>query len=43
VTVRWWREMAGLMETEPDFQPVRPPLLEVFHQGQEDAIRAGGA
>jgi L-rhamnose mutarotase len=28
---RWWRAMADLMETEPDFRPVRLPMEEVFH------------
>lgn len=28
---RWWREMSGLMETNPDLSPVSLPLAEVFH------------
>jgi L-rhamnose mutarotase len=28
---RWWREMAGLMETEADARPRRTALEEVFH------------
>jgi L-rhamnose mutarotase len=27
---RWWREMAPLMETQPDGRPVQTPLKEVF-------------
>jgi L-rhamnose mutarotase len=28
---RWWREMAALIETEPDLQPRRVMLKEIFH------------
>lgn len=27
----WWRHMAGLMETHPDFSPRSVDLREVFH------------
>jgi L-rhamnose mutarotase len=30
---RWWREMADLMETEPDTRPKRQEMVEVFHLG----------
>lgn len=31
VVQRWWKYMADLMETHPDFSPVSIPLTKVFH------------
>lgn len=31
VVQRWWRYMADIMETHPDFSPVSSPLKRVFH------------
>ncbi len=31
VVRRWWRYMADIMETNPDFSPVSMPLEQVFH------------
>lgn len=31
VVQRWWKYMADIMETNPDFSPVSTPLQEVFH------------
>jgi L-rhamnose mutarotase len=31
VVRRWWEHMSALMETHPDYAPVRSDLLEVFH------------
>lgn len=31
VVQRWWKYMADLMETNPDFSPVSIPLTKVFH------------
>jgi L-rhamnose mutarotase len=42
VMARWWREMAELMETEPDLQPTRLPLREVFHLERPARRRRGG-
>ena len=28
---RWWKYMADIMETNPDFSPVSTPLINVFH------------
>jgi L-rhamnose mutarotase len=28
---RWWAHMAGMMETEPNNEPVAVPLETVFH------------
>lgn len=30
VVQRWWKHMADIMETNPDFSPVSVPLEEVF-------------
>ena len=30
VVQRWWRYMADIMDTNPDFSPVSVPLTEVF-------------
>lgn len=32
LTDRWWRHMADLMPTNPDFSPIGIDLVEVFHQ-----------
>jgi L-rhamnose mutarotase len=31
IVQRWWKYMADLMETHPDFSPVSVPLEEVFY------------
>lgn len=31
VVKKWWKFMADIMETNPDFSPVSVPLLNVFH------------
>ena len=31
VVQKWWRHMADIMETNPDFSPVQNPLVEVFY------------
>lgn len=31
VMQKWWRHMAGIMETEADNSPVSVPLNKVFH------------
>lgn len=28
---RWWKYMADIMETNPDFSPISKPLINVFH------------
>jgi L-rhamnose mutarotase len=28
---KWWKYMADIMETNPDFSPVTVPLEPVFH------------
>ncbi|MGO1244939.1 MAG: L-rhamnose mutarotase [Sphingobacterium sp.] len=28
---RWWKYMADLMDTNPDFSPVTIPLIPMFH------------
>jgi L-rhamnose mutarotase len=28
---RWWKYMADIMETNPDFSPISIPLEKVFH------------
>ncbi|MEO7243278.1 MAG: L-rhamnose mutarotase [Variovorax sp.] len=40
VTMRWWRALEPLMECQPDGQPLRQGLQEVFHYA---AARNGGA
>jgi L-rhamnose mutarotase len=32
LTDRWWRYMADIMPTNPDFSPIGVDLTEVFHQ-----------
>jgi len=32
VGARWWKYMADLMPTNPDFSPIGTPVVEVFHQ-----------
>ncbi|MGL4242258.1 MAG: L-rhamnose mutarotase [Beijerinckiaceae bacterium] len=34
---RWWRELAPLMETDPDGRPVRTPIEEVFNLAADRA------
>jgi len=31
VVQKWWKYMADIMETNPDFSPVSIPLKKVFH------------
>jgi L-rhamnose mutarotase len=31
VVQRWWKHMADIMDTNPDFSPVSVPLEEVFY------------
>ena len=31
IVQRWWRYMADIMETNPDYSPVSKPLEEVFY------------
>lgn len=31
VVKRWWKYMADIMETQPDYSPVTTPLKQVFH------------
>lgn len=31
VVQRWWKYMADIMETNPDYSPVSTPLTQVFH------------
>lgn len=31
VVRKWWKYMADIMETNPDFSPVSKPLERVFH------------
>ncbi|TIQ82536.1 L-rhamnose mutarotase, partial [Mesorhizobium sp.] len=31
VMQRWWAEMADIMETKPDNEPVAVPLETMFH------------
>jgi L-rhamnose mutarotase len=28
---KWWKYMANIMETNPDFSPISIPLVSVFH------------
>ncbi len=31
IVQKWWKYMADIMETNPDFSPISIPLEEVFH------------
>ncbi|MCC2598955.1 L-rhamnose mutarotase [Sphingobacterium sp. FBM7-1] len=31
IVQRWWKYMADIMETNPDFSPISIPLTSVFH------------
>ena len=31
IVQRWWKYMADIMDTNPDFSPISKPLTEVFH------------
>lgn len=31
IVQKWWKYMADIMETNPDFSPVSIPLEQVFH------------
>lgn len=31
IVAKWWKYMADIMETNPDFSPVTVPLEEVFY------------
>ena len=31
IVKKWWRHMADIMETNPDYSPITHPLKEVFY------------